>query len=86
MNVSFLKVIENDRVILSVYERGVGLTQACGSAACAAAVMLRFQHLGEGRIQVVQPGGTLITHYDPDESVFYMEGPAQYVYSGCIDM
>jgi diaminopimelate epimerase len=68
---------------LVVWERGAGLTEACGTGACAAAVAA----LHEGRIAggapvaVRLPGGTLVIEVAPDLSV-RMTGPAERVFEG----
>lgn len=82
-NVSFVQVINQRHLRLRVYERGVGETQACGSAACAAvAVGVRESWVDEGvdvRVQLF--GGSLAVHYQDGYSVI-MTGPTSFVYEG----
>jgi len=66
-----------------VYERGVGITQACGSGACAvgaAAVMAGLRRAGEP-IPVRLPGGPLQITVDGQGEII-MEGPARVVFTG----
>lgn len=82
-NVSFVQVINQRHLRLRVYERGVGETQACGSAACAVvAVGVREGWVDEGvdvRVQLF--GGSLAVHYQEGYSVM-MTGPTSFVYEG----
>jgi diaminopimelate epimerase len=67
---------------LRVWERGVGETQACGSGACAAAVVLMRRGLAESDVAVHLPGGTLrISWAGPGQPV-WMTGPAAFVFDG----
>ena len=85
-NVGFVKFVDRGHVELQVYERGAGLTLACGSGACAAAVMAVSQKDMGDRVIVDQKGGRLVVRYAEKEGIFFMEGPAQHVYSGFIDI
>lgn len=68
-NVS-VALVENDRTIrLSVWERGVGLTRACGTAACAALVAAHRRGLAGREANVVLPGGTLGVRWAEDGHV-----------------
>jgi diaminopimelate epimerase len=83
VNVGFLHVIDRARAHLRVYERGVGETLACGTGACAAAVVgMKMGVLAE-RVDVVKTGGTLTIEWSgqPGSDVL-MTGPAQTVYEG----
>jgi diaminopimelate epimerase len=67
------------RIVLRVHERGVGPTLACGSGACAAA-LLYGRH---GRpVRVDQPGGSLVIDWLPDHSRVRTQGPARLVFHG----
>ncbi len=81
-NVSFLQILDRSHVRLRVYERGVGETLACGSAACAAVCAgIRLEVL-DNVVRVDFLKGTLKVQWsEPHESV-YMTGPATYVYIG----
>jgi diaminopimelate epimerase len=81
-NVGFMQVIARNQIRLSVYERGVGQTLACGSGACAAVIAgIRLGLLDES-VSVVFPKGRLhITWQGPNHPVF-MTGPTTSVFMG----
>jgi len=80
-NVEFAQVMEDERIRLRVWERGVGETLACGTGACAAAVAAALTCRG-GREYVVElPGGELAIRWQEDGRVL-MTGPAEEVFSG----
>ena len=75
-NISLAHVTSRSSVTLRTWERGAGLTRACGSAACAAAVCAARLNLTDRRVIVTLPGGDLtITWRDDDQIV--MQGPAE---------
>jgi diaminopimelate epimerase len=75
----------NDGVVhLRVWERGVGLTRACGTGACATAVAAIKRGLASSPVQVELPGGTLIISWKEGENI-QMQGPTTYVFSGETD-
>ncbi len=82
VNVSFVQVIDPGLVRLRVYERGAGETLACGSGACAAAVVL-MQRGRVGRdVRVVLPGGTLRVQWPVSGGPVTLSGPARCVFDG----
>jgi diaminopimelate epimerase len=81
-------IVDDDRlpgVYLRVWERGAGLTQACGTGACATAVAAIKYHKMSSPVGVQLPGGTLVIEWQPGESI-RMSGPATHVFSGEIDL
>jgi diaminopimelate epimerase len=82
-NVEWAKANADGSVDVVVWERGAGLTQACGTGACGvAAALVRHGVVGRGTTTVRLPGGPLrITVGAPDESV-WMEGPVRRVFHG----
>jgi diaminopimelate epimerase len=66
---------------LRVWERGSGLTQACGTGACATAVAAIRRRLVQSPVTVSLPGGDLVIAWTPGESI-QMKGPATHVFSG----
>jgi diaminopimelate epimerase len=66
---------------LRLRERGVGLTRACGTGACAAAVAAIRRGLAQSPVTVSLPGGDLVISWAPGESIL-MTGPATHVFSG----
>ena len=77
--------IENGAIRLHVWERGAGLTQACGTGACATAVAAIRRKLVESPVEVHLPGGTLTIAWQPGGTV-RMSGPATFVFSGEMDL
>ncbi|HHW4677941.1 MAG TPA: diaminopimelate epimerase [Xylella sp.] len=82
VNVGFVQVINPGLVRLRVYERGSGETLACGSGACAAAVVL-MQRGRVGRdVRVMLPGGTLRVQWPVADGPVTLSGPAMFVFDG----
>ena len=77
-NVTFAQVIAPDQVEARVWERGVGLTLACGSAACATVVAASRLGLMERRGTVRLPGGELIIEWRAADDHVLMTGPVEY--------
>ena len=87
INVEFVQVLGPDRLRMRVWERGSGVTLACGTGACAsaaAAVRRGFCPAGTP-IEVLLDGGSLRITVGGDGSVG-MEGPAEFVYEGEITL
>ena len=85
VNVGFLKIKNKKQIRLKVYERGSGLTLACGSGACAAAVIAIQNDWVDNPVKVVMDGGELEIFWKNKQSVV-MVGPAQIVYEGLIEL
>jgi diaminopimelate epimerase len=85
-NIGFMQPIADDEVRLRVYERGAGETQACGTGACAAAVVARLQHHMKQKIRVFLPGGHLHIDWPGEGEPLRMMGPAELVYQGYIEL
>ncbi len=80
-NVEFIEVINRDTLKMRVWERGAGITLACGTGACAAAVASALnQHTGRS-VTVKLPGGDLFIEWNGHNHV-YMTGPAEEVFEG----
>ncbi len=86
VNVGFMQVLNANHIKLRVFERGAGETQACGTGACAAAVIGQFQGLLGDRVRVDLPGGTLQIRWGGEGKPVYMTGPAVHVYDGQVDL
>lgn len=82
VNVGFAQVLDGARIRLRVYERGVGETLACGSGACAAAVVLMRRGRVERSVSVALPGGTLQIDWPHDAAEVIMSGPTAFVFEG----
>ncbi|MFH1794380.1 MAG: diaminopimelate epimerase [Pseudomonadota bacterium] len=83
-NISIAQVISRDALIMRTWERGAGLTRACGSAACAAAVSAARTGRTNRIVKVTQPGGTLTVEWRGNDHVV-MTGPAEWEFSGRFD-
>lgn len=82
INVSFAYILSEDNISLSVFERGVGLTMACGSGACATACIAYKQgFVSSNKISVKQKGGTLQVTITEDGHI-WQAGSANYVFCG----
>jgi diaminopimelate epimerase len=77
-NVTFAQVVARDEVKARVWERGVGLTLACGSAACATLVAAARLGLMERRGTVRLPGGELLIEWRAADDHVLMTGPVEY--------
>ena len=82
VNVGFVEVVDRGHVRLRVYERGVGETLACGSGACAAAVVAMRHGWVDRGVDVDLPGGTLHIDWPDDAASIAMTGPAAFVFEG----
>ncbi len=85
VNVGYAKVLEPDRMRLRVWERGAGLTLACGSGACAAVVNAHRRGLTGRRVEVTMDGGVLDIEYTPSGHVL-MTGPVATSFRGVVEL
>ena len=86
VNVGFMQRIDERRVRLRVYERGVGETLACGTGAAAAVAIGRRWGLLAERVAVELPGGTLEVNWRGPGSPLWQTGPTTAVYEGYIEL
>lgn len=84
-NITIAQVTARDAMTIRTWERGAGLTLACGSAACAAAVSAaRTNRTGRSVTVTAPSGGTLAIEWRDDDHVI-MTGPAEWEFSGTLD-
>ena len=83
VNVGFAQVEARDRIRLRVWERGAGLTKACGTGACAALVAAARRDLTGRSATVVVDGGELLIEWRDDDHVV-MTGPAAVDFQGVL--
>ena len=76
-NISLAEILARDHIRLRVWERGVGLTQACGSAACAALVAAVRDGLTDRKARVTLPGGDLTIEWREADDHVLMTGPVE---------
>lgn len=82
VNVGFMQVSDQHRIRLRVFERGSGETLACGTGACAAAVVGIRRGWLQSPVQVSLPGGELTIEWAGDGQPVLMTGPATTVFRG----
>lgn len=85
-NIGFAVVEAPDRIRLRVWERGAGLTRACGSGACAALVGAHRRGLAGRRATLVLDGGALDIHWREADGHVLMTGPAAVAFQGSVDL
>lgn len=85
-NVSFAQPLTDSSVKLRVWERGVGETLACGTAACATLVALNRRGLVGTKADIQLPGGTLKVEWDKKTNHVLMTGPVVMSFSGLLDL
>lgn len=81
-NVEFVSLTRPDRLRLRVWERGAGITLACGSGACAAAVAAHLRGLTGRQVEIDLDGGTLKIDWRDDG--VWMTGPTAHVFDGVL--
>lgn len=88
VNVSVVQVIAPDHLVMRTWERGAGLTLACGSAACSSVVAAVRREMGVRKARVDVPGGTLFIEWVQGEGNgrVLMTGPAEKVFEGTITL
>jgi diaminopimelate epimerase len=83
-NINFCRRLSPDHLEMATWERGAGLTKACGTGACATAVAHALSHgfAPETYRQLDVPGGSLYIRYDSEIAPVWMRGPAMIEFSG----
>lgn len=82
VNIEFVNVLSPDRLRMRVWERGSGITMACGTGSCAALVAARLCGLAGPRATVELDGGALVDEWDGQTGHVFMTGPAAHVFDG----
>lgn len=85
-NVEFAQIIGENKTRMRVWERGSGITLACGTGACATAVAAAVRGLTSRRSEVVMDGGSVFIEWDEKSNTVLMTGPATTVYTGTIEV
>ena len=83
-NISLATVTSSDAITLRTWERGAGLTRACGSAACAATACAARKGLTGRHVLVTLPGGPIDIEWGEDDHI-RMTGPVEFAYAGTLD-
>lgn len=85
-NIEFVQVLSKERLRMRVWERGSGITLACGTGSCAALVAANLCGLANRRATVVLDGGELVNEWDEATGHVFMSGPAAFVFDGEYDV
>ena len=85
-NVEFVSVLSPARVRMRVWERGVGLTRACGTGACAVAVAAHRRGLTGREVDIVLDGGTLTIEWRASDDHVLMTGTSSLSFKGDVDL
>jgi diaminopimelate epimerase len=86
VNVEFVSVVDRSRIRQRTWERGTGETLACGSGACAVAVVSMLRGVVDRAVRIELRGGELAIAWPDDESHVEMTGPAAEVFTGRIPL
>ncbi len=81
-NITLAHIVSRDHIIIRTWERGAGLTQACGSAACAAAVAAARLKRANRKVKVTLPGGDLTIEWREKDDHVLMTGPVAFEFEG----
>jgi diaminopimelate epimerase len=84
-NISLAAVTSREHVVVRTWERGAGLTKACGSAACAVVVAAARLRRTDRKVTVTLPGGDLAVEWRERDNHVHMTGPVEYEYAGRFD-
>jgi len=83
-NITLAHIVSRGAIVIRTWERGAGLTKACGSAACAAAVAAARLKRTERQVRVTLSGGELTIDWRADDHVL-MTGPVEFEFTGKFD-
>lgn len=87
VNAEFAKVIDRENIEMRVYERGAGETLACGTGACATAVSAILNGYCDNKVTVHLLGGDLLIEWSSNENdSVIMTGPAEYAFTGTVEI
>lgn len=85
-NVEFAQIVDKDTIRMRVWERGSGITQACGTGACATAVAAFINELTGRKSDIIMDGGTVTVEWEEASGHILMTGPATKVFDGEIEV
>ena len=86
-NIEFAQVLDRHHIRMRVWERGSGITYACGTGACATAVASAMQgYTDPQECEVTMDGGALTVSWDPVTKEVLMKGDAESVFDGVIEL
>lgn len=85
-NIEFAEVRQDGTIRTRVWERGSGITMACGTGACATAVAASLTNRAKRKSSIVMDGGTLDIEWNEINGHVYMTGPAAFAFEGEIEL
>lgn len=86
INVEFAQILEDGKIRMRVWERGSGITQACGTGACATAVAASLTGRAGRQSDIIMDGGTLTIEWEEKTNHVLMTGGATKVFDGEIEI
>jgi len=81
-NITLAHIVDREHIVIRTWERGAGLTRACGSAACATAVAAARLRRTERKVRVMLPGGELTIEWRERDDHVLMTGPVAFEFNG----
>jgi diaminopimelate epimerase len=84
-NITLAHIVSRDAIVIRTWERGAGLTKACGSAACATAVAAARLKRTNRKVKVTLPGGELTIDWRERDDHVLMTGPVEFEFNGTFD-
>ncbi|MDQ8729576.1 diaminopimelate epimerase [Bradyrhizobium sp. LHD-71] len=84
-NISLAHIVDPGHIVIRTWERGAGLTKACGSAACAVAVAAARLKRASRKVTITPPGGDLMIEWRASDDHVLMTGPTELEYEGRFD-
>jgi diaminopimelate epimerase len=84
-NITLAHIVDRDHITIRTWERGAGLTKACGSAACATLVGAARRGLSQRAARITLPGGDLLIDWRQSDGHVMMTGPVELEFEGLFD-
>ena len=85
-NIEFAQVMSNGKIRTRVWERGSGITMACGTGACATAVAAAITGRASRTSDIVMDGGTLRIEWNESDNHVYLSGPSAFAFEGEVEL
>lgn len=86
VNTEFVQILGKNELKMRVWERGSGETLACGTGACAVACAAAWNQVTERNTKIHLKGGDLLIRWDEQTDEIFMEGPAEFVFDGTVEI
>ncbi|XOQ44490.1 MAG: Diaminopimelate epimerase [Clostridium sp.] len=86
VNTEFVQILDKIELKMRVWERGSGETLACGTGACAVACAAAWNRVTERNVKIHLKGGDLLIRWDEQTGEIFMEGPAEFVFDGTVEI